>query len=187
MPKPETRPVNVRMPVALIEFLDYAVKEGSKQLPPHLRPRTRSDAVKRLLVAGMIDAIYSDPNARWRIHCKTQAEEHSKNHGKYAKDRDEDPMKYDNLGERFGTSESAADAEEKLKKFLISEEGYMKGYGRRDFEIYAVDEQDRLLEDLLRNQLGADYDDCVAFRRHIETSGPGPCLTSSLSTINSHC
>ena len=70
--KQETRQVNVRMPVALIEFLDYAVGEGSEHLPHRFRPRTRSDFVKTLLVGGILDAIYAAPETRWLISCRTQ-------------------------------------------------------------------------------------------------------------------
>ena len=162
--KQETRQVNVRMPVALIEFLDYAVGEGSEHLPHRFRPRTRSDFVKTLLVGGILDAIYAAPETRWLISCRTQTEEHREHHGKHAKECDEEP-KGENLGDRFGVCKTLADAEKKLKEFLISEEGYMEGYGRRDFEIYPVDEKEQPLDDLLRSKLGADYDDYVALRR----------------------
>ena len=152
------------MPVTLIEFLDYAVGDGSEHLPQRFRPRTRSDLVKTLLVSGILDAIYTAPETRWLISCRTQAEEHREHHGKHAKERDDEP-KGKNLGDRFGVSNTLADAEKKLKEFLISEEGYMEGYGRRDFEIYPVDKEEQPLDDFLRSKFGADYDDYVALRR----------------------
>ena len=173
MPKQETQQVNVRIPVAIIKTLDLIIDHNS-HLAEFMRPRTRSDVIRIMLVSGLVEAAYVAPAIKWRINCTTQEEENREIRAVYGKEFEEYEFNY---GHNLGTFKTRDAAEKKLKEFLTSEDGYTSGYGRRDFNIYAVNEQvddatgkmqQRPLDDLLRNTLGSDVDTGVAMRA-IET------------------
>lgn len=167
MPKDGRELINLRMSKNLIRELDAIVKEGGDTFTRC--DITRSDVIRILLVAGIRTRAYNQPKTKWWIRCSADDEYMSEDIGECKSEKE-----YHDAVEKYlldcsavkeldkdlpGPYDTQKDAEENLKQFLISEEGYSSGYGRSQFEIFAIDEKGRRIDRYIRNieNIGRSY------------------------------
>lgn len=124
MPKPKTQPVNIRIPTSLIEDLDAVVDEYDFYFKGAQGSITRSDMIRKVLMIALEERAYRHPETKWRITFR---------------ERILQKLHFNDFGFLSELFETRGAAEEKLKNFITSEEGWrIHGYGRRHFKVSAL-------------------------------------------------